>query len=160
MATTLVPCKICCSGWLFSYPGDVSVKYLVDKSEPNLLKYSVFKPGLRLAASEAAAKRIGRKMALREIDRDVEVNKEGRRRIVAKLSCDAAEALEEEGRVREIVVLLRRFGTELEDSQMVTRVKQRRIRVTAKNRDREQSGVLSPEILNGSGGSAKKKDKM
>ena len=119
------------------------------------MKYSVFKPGLRLAASEAGAKRIGRKMALREIDRDVEVNKEGRRRIVAKLSCDAAEALEEEGRVREIVVLLRRFGTELEDSQMVTRVKQRRIRVTAKNRDCEQSGVLSPEILNGNGGSAK-----
>ena len=38
---------------------------------------------------------------------------------------------------------------------MVTRVKQRGIRVTTKNRDREQSGVLSPEILNGSGGSAK-----
>jgi len=50
----------------------------------------VFKPGLRLAASEEGAKRIGRKMALRGI----EVNKEGRRRIVAVLSCDAADALE------------------------------------------------------------------
>ena len=119
------------------------------------MKYSVFRPGLRLAASEEGAKRIERKMALRGIERDVEVNKEGRRMIMAVLGCDAADALEEEGRVREIVVLLRRFGTELEDSQMVTRVKQRRIRVTAKNRDREQSGVLSPEILNGSGGSAK-----
>jgi len=84
---------------------------------------------------------------LREIDRDVEVNKEGRRRIVTKLSCDAAEALEEEGRVREMGLLLRRVGTELKDSQMVTREKQRRIRVTAKNRDREQSGVLSPVFV-------------
>jgi len=78
-----------------------------------LLKYSVFKPGLRLAASEEGAKRIGRKMALRGIERDVEVNKEGRRRIVAKLRCDAAEALKEEGRVREMVVLLRRVGREI-----------------------------------------------
>jgi len=78
-----------------------------------LLKYSVFKPGLRLAASEEGAKRIGRKMALRGIERDVEVNKEGRRRIVAVLSCDAADALDEEGRVREMVVLLRRVGREL-----------------------------------------------
>ena len=39
---------------------------------------------------------------------------------------------------------------------MVTRVKQRGIRVTTKNRDREQSGVLSPEILNGGGGSVKR----
>ena len=85
------------------------MKYLVDKSEPYLLKYSVFKSGLRLAASEEGAKRIGRKMALRGI----EVNKEGRRRIVAVLSCDAAETLEEEGRVREMVVLLRRVGREL-----------------------------------------------
>ena len=89
------------------------MKYLVDKSEPYLLKYSVFKSGLRLAASEEGAKRIGRKMALRGIERDVEVNKEGRRRIVAVLSCDAAETLEEEGRVREMVVLLRRVGREL-----------------------------------------------
>ena len=77
------------------------------------MKYSVFKPGLRLAASEEGAKRIVRKMALRGIERDVEVNKEGRRRIVAKLSCDAAEALEEEGRVREMVALPRRIGREL-----------------------------------------------
>ena len=89
------------------------MKYLVDKSEPNLLKYSVFKPGLRLAASEEGAKRIGRKMALRGIERDVGVNKEGRRRIVAVLSCDAADALKEEGRVREMVALLRRVGREL-----------------------------------------------
>ena len=85
------------------------MNYLVDKSEPYLLKYSVFKPGLRLAASEAGAKRIGRKMALRGI----EVNKEGRRRIVAVLSCDAADAFEEEGRVREMVALLRRVGREI-----------------------------------------------
>jgi len=50
---------------------------------------------------------------LRGIERDVEVNKEGRRRIVAKLSCDAAEALKEEGRVREMVVLLKRVGREI-----------------------------------------------
>jgi len=84
---------------------------------------------------------------LRGIERDVEVNKEGRRMIMAVFSCDAADALETEGRVREMVVLLRRVGTELEDSQTVTRVKQRRIRVTAKNRDREQSGVLSPVFV-------------
>jgi len=70
----------------------------------------VFKPGLRLAASEEGAKRVGRKMALRGIERDVEVNKWGRRRIVAVLNCDA---LEEEGRVREMGVLLRRVGREI-----------------------------------------------
>jgi len=73
----------------------------------------VFKPGLRLAASEEGAKRIGRKMALRGIERDVEVNKEGRRIIVAVLSCGTADALKEEGRVREMVALLRRVGREL-----------------------------------------------
>ena len=89
------------------------MKYIFDKSEPYLLKYSVFKPGLRLAASEEGAKRIGRKMALRGIERDVEVNKEGRRMIMAVLGCDAADALEEEGRVGEMVVLLRRVGREI-----------------------------------------------
>ena len=32
---------------------------------------------------------------------------------MAVLSCDAADALDEEGRVREMVVLLRRVGREL-----------------------------------------------
>ena len=77
------------------------------------MKYSVFKPGLRLAASEEGAKRIGRKMALRGIERDVEVNKEGRRMIVAMSSCDAADSLQEKGGVREIVVLLGQVGREL-----------------------------------------------
>ena len=77
------------------------------------MKYSVFRPGLILAASEEGAKRIERKMALRGIERDVEVNKEGRRMIMAVLGCDAADALEEEGRVREMGVLLRGVGREL-----------------------------------------------
>ena len=50
---------------------------------------------------------------MRGIERDVEVNKEGRRIIVALSSCDAADALKEEGRVREIVALLGRIGGEL-----------------------------------------------